>query len=83
MCVIFSSLAIAHRSSDGASILISRNFDPASRTVKKRTQADNIEDTIEKNVEGMAAMIIAEDEQRRAQELVRVPLLFFVSNHQH
>ncbi|KAF7970215.1 hypothetical protein HWV62_24740 [Athelia sp. TMB] len=52
-------------------IIKSRNFDPESRTLKKRTRADGevIEDTVEKNVEGLAQQIIQEDEQRRAQEL--------------
>lgn len=44
-----------------------------SRTLRKRNQGDDVEmeDTVEKNVEGLAENIIAEDEQRRAQELVR------------
>ena len=33
-------------------------------------------DTVEKDVEGLAEKIIAEDEQRRAMELVRVLLAF-------
>jgi coiled-coil domain-containing protein 12 len=49
-----------------------RNFDPESRTFRKRTTADDesMNDTVEKNVEGVAEMIIAEDEQRRNQDLV-------------
>lgn len=31
-----------------------------------------MEDTVEKDVEGFAEKIIAEDEQRRAQELVKL-----------
>ncbi|KIJ69082.1 hypothetical protein HYDPIDRAFT_123148 [Hydnomerulius pinastri MD-312] len=55
---------------DGDSVLLNRNFDPETRTLRKHTQNAAItEDTVEKNVEGMAEMIIAEDEQRRAQEL--------------
>ncbi|PBL00426.1 mRNA splicing factor [Armillaria gallica] len=52
-------------------IIKSRNFDPESRTLKKRTRQEDVEmeDTVEKNVEGVAEKIIAEDEQRRAQEL--------------
>lgn len=46
-----------------------RNFDPISRTLKKRTNADELEDTVEKNVKGLAEMIIAEDEEKRQQEL--------------
>ncbi|KAF9469276.1 cwf18 pre-mRNA splicing factor-domain-containing protein [Collybia nuda] len=54
-----------------APLLKGRNFDPVSRTLRKRNQGDDVEmeDTVEKNVEGMAEGIIAEDEQRRAQEL--------------
>lgn len=53
-------------------VIKSRNFDPESRTLKKRTR-DNpeaMDDTVENNVEGLAQQIIQEDEQRRAQELV-------------
>ncbi|KAA1469344.1 mRNA splicing factor [Dentipellis sp. KUC8613] len=46
-----------------------RNFDPATRTIRKRDAEDEIEDTVEKDVEGLAAQIIAEDEERRAQDL--------------
>jgi coiled-coil domain-containing protein 12 len=54
-------------------IIKSRNFDPESRTLKKRTREDDamMLDTVEKNVEGLAQKIILEDEHRRAQELVR------------
>lgn len=60
--------------SNGEALIKSRNFDPESRTLKKRTREDAaaMEDTIEKNVEGMAQMIIKDDEDRRAQELVSV-----------
>lgn len=52
-------------------MLRNRNFDPETRTLRKHTQNGRLtEDTVEKNVEGMAEMIIAEDEERRAQELV-------------
>ncbi|TFY54511.1 hypothetical protein EVG20_g9674 [Dentipellis fragilis] len=50
-------------------ILVTRNFDPATRTIRKRDAEDEIEDTVEKDVEGLAARIIAEDEERRAQDL--------------
>ncbi|KZP21201.1 mRNA splicing factor [Athelia psychrophila] len=52
-------------------VIKSRNFDPESRTLKKRVR-DNpeaMDDTVENNVEGLAQQIIQEDEQRRAQEL--------------
>ena len=64
-----------YRSGRGSeSIIKNRNFDPELRTLRKRTQADDavMEDTVEKDVEGFAEKIIAEDEQRRAQELVKL-----------
>jgi len=52
------------------SIIKGRNYDPVSRTLRKRARDDDMEqDTIEKEVEGLAEKIIAEDETRRAQEL--------------
>ncbi|TFK76222.1 mRNA splicing factor [Pluteus cervinus] len=52
------------------SILQPRNFDPASRTLKKHTADDVVmQDTVEKEVEGLAEAIIAEDEKQRAQDL--------------
>jgi hypothetical protein len=53
-------------------VIKNRNYDPESRTLKKRTRDDDaiMQDTVEKDVEGLAQNIIAEDEQRRAQELV-------------
>ncbi|EGN95549.1 hypothetical protein SERLA73DRAFT_186625 [Serpula lacrymans var. lacrymans S7.3] len=55
---------------ESLSVIRNRNFDPESRTLRKHTRNDPLlEDTVEKNVEGMAQMIIAEDEQRREQEL--------------
>lgn len=47
-----------------------RNYDPETRTLKKHEGEEN--DTVEKAVEGLAERIIAEDEERRAQDLVRV-----------
>lgn len=48
-----------------------RNFDPETRTLRKHMQNGRLtQDTVEKDVEGMAEKIIAEDEQHRAQELV-------------
>jgi cwf18 pre-mRNA splicing factor len=47
-----------------------RNFDPETRTLRKRDPTDALEDTVEKNVEGVAEQIIAEDAERRQQELV-------------
>ncbi|KAG6855959.1 hypothetical protein H0H87_009076 [Tephrocybe sp. NHM501043] len=54
---------------DDGSIIKTRNFDPDSRTVRKRNPLEATEDTVEKNVEGLAEKIITEDELRRAQEL--------------
>ncbi|KAG9318578.1 cwf18 pre-mRNA splicing factor-domain-containing protein [Chiua virens] len=52
------------------SVLLNRNFDPETRTLKKHTQNERLmQDTVEKDVEDMADTIIAEDERRRAQEL--------------
>lgn len=48
-----------------------RNFDPETRTLKKHTKATEEDDTVEKAVDGLAEKIIAEDEERRQQELVR------------
>ena len=49
-----------------------RNFNPETRTIRKRDIADaETEETVEKTVEGMAEKIIADDEKRRVQELVR------------
>ncbi|PPQ64091.1 hypothetical protein CVT24_008908 [Panaeolus cyanescens] len=51
-------------------LIKNRNFDPNSRTVKKATRDEVANgDTVENNVKGLAALIIAEDEKRRAQEL--------------
>jgi len=52
-------------------IIKNRNFDPESRTIKKRTREDDVvmTDTVEKDVEGLAEKIITEDEQRQKQEL--------------
>lgn len=49
-----------------------RNFDPETRTLRKRTADDDIEmeDTVEKNITGLVETIVAEDEAKRAQELV-------------
>ncbi|KAE9394105.1 mRNA splicing factor [Gymnopus androsaceus JB14] len=56
--------------SDGKGIIKNRNFDPESRTLKKHTAAEDVEmDTVEQNVEGLAQQVIAEDEEKRAEEL--------------
>ncbi|ESK88047.1 hypothetical protein Moror_10788 [Moniliophthora roreri MCA 2997] len=51
-------------------VIKNRNFDPETRTLKKHTSEDvEMDDTVEKNVEGLAEKIIAEDEKKRAEEL--------------
>lgn len=72
-CVVHgSATSICSRVPCSGSVLLNRNFDPETRTLRKHTQNERLtQDTVEKDVEGMAEKIIAEDEQRRAQELVR------------
>ncbi|KAF8627727.1 hypothetical protein AX15_004271 [Amanita polypyramis BW_CC] len=51
-------------------ILKTRNFDPETRTLRKRDRADEtLQDTVEKDMAGLAEQIVADDEQRRKQEL--------------
>ncbi|KAI0934662.1 hypothetical protein AcW1_006111 [Taiwanofungus camphoratus] len=62
----------ADESSDTQEPIIKhRTFDPESRTLKKHGPTDDVEmeDTVEKKVEGLAEAIIAEDAERRAQDL--------------
>ncbi|KAG9226204.1 hypothetical protein CCMSSC00406_0005115 [Pleurotus cornucopiae] len=61
----------ADEGSDNQTLLKTRNFDPESRTLRKHNKDDdvNMTDTVEKDVSGLVETIIAEDEQRRAQEL--------------
>jgi len=56
-------------------LIKNRNFDPETRTLKKRGNDEDVEmeDTVEKNVEGLAEQIIEEDAGKRAQELVCDP----------
>jgi len=61
-------------------VLKQRNFDPETRTLRKRDLADVEEDTVERNVEGVAEQIIAEDEERRQQELVRASFRSPIAN---
>ncbi|KAI0362653.1 mRNA splicing factor [Trametes cingulata] len=48
-----------------------RSFDPNTRSLKKHTPEEDaqMEDTVEHQVEGLAEKIIAEDAERRAQDL--------------
>jgi len=48
-----------------------RNFDPETRQAVK--DRPDVQDTVEKEVAGLAEEIIAEDEERRAEELVSTP----------
>jgi len=51
-------------------ILTTRNFDPETRTLRKRTREDgDQDDTVEKDIAGLAEKIVAEDEKRRAEDL--------------
>lgn len=52
-----------------------RNYDPDSGTARKHARVDE-EDTVEKQVEGMAERVIAEDAIKRAEELVSFIVLF-------
>ncbi|WVQ63162.1 hypothetical protein V865_006567 [Kwoniella europaea PYCC6329] len=48
-----------------------RNYDPETRTLRKRgkEEENDNDDTVEKNVEGLAEQIIKEDEEKRKEEL--------------
>lgn len=47
-----------------------RNYDPETRQLRRHTEGD-VTDTVEQVVDGLAEKIIAEDAERRNQELVR------------
>ena len=55
-------------------LIKNRNFDPETRTLKKRGNDEDVEmeDTVEKNIEGLAEQIIEEESGKRAQELVSI-----------
>ncbi|KIM28902.1 hypothetical protein M408DRAFT_23546 [Serendipita vermifera MAFF 305830] len=55
-------------SNKAVSLLSQRNFDPETRTLR-RADARAIEDTVEKNVDGLADEILAADKQRQEAEL--------------
>jgi coiled-coil domain-containing protein 12 len=62
-----SIILIRHRDS----VLLSRNYDPETRTLKKHSRNEDLAtDTVEKAVEGVAEKIIAEEELQRNRELV-------------
>lgn len=49
-----------------------RNYDPETGTARKHARTDD-DDTVEKQVEGLAEKAILQDEIQRAQELVSHP----------
>jgi coiled-coil domain-containing protein 12 len=73
VCCAFNSLSYSLViSSSAESEFKPRNFDPETRTIKKRTRDDDVEmqDTVEKDIANMAEEIIQEDKARQAQDLV-------------
>jgi coiled-coil domain-containing protein 12 len=58
----------AHR--EAGNIISFRNYDPQTKTIKKGGLRE-VQDTVEKEVEGVAQKIIEEDNARRVQDLVR------------
>ena len=77
---VASDLVVAyfteHTVWENSPLIKNRNFDPESRMLKKHNLDDPVmEDTLEIKAHGMAAQIIADDEKRRAQELVCYPVL--------
>ncbi|KAL7422694.1 hypothetical protein Q5752_001985 [Cryptotrichosporon argae] len=46
-----------------------RNYDPETRQLRQREAGEGGDDTVEKNVEGLAEAILAEDEEKREEEL--------------
>lgn len=55
-------------------VLSRRNFDPQTRTLRKRALVDDPEDTVEKKAVDLLQQAIADDESRRVQELVRTKI---------
>ena len=56
------------------SLIKNRNFDPESRTLRKLNPVNDqiLQDSVEKNVDGLAEEIIEADKERRAHDLVRI-----------
>lgn len=50
-----------------------RNFDPETGLARKHARTEE-EETVEKQTDGLADQVIAQDEQARAQDLVRIML---------
>ncbi|KAI0658798.1 mRNA splicing factor [Cubamyces menziesii] len=63
--------AVDEANVDAEPVVKHRSFDPTTRTLKKHTPDEDaqMEDTVEHQVEGLAEKIIAEDAERRAQDL--------------
>lgn len=76
------ALVLIHLSEN---VIKNRNFDPESRTLRKRTKDTDVamDDTVEKDIEGLAEKIIAQDEHRRAQELVGAACLLSIHPPTH
>ncbi|GAA5896465.1 hypothetical protein JCM5296_000673 [Sporobolomyces johnsonii] len=53
---------------DKSAVFKFRNYDPDTGTLRKHARTDE-EDTVEKQVEGLADQVIAQDEHTRAQDL--------------
>lgn len=54
-----------------------RNFDADARKVRKKKDVSEEDDTVEKQIAGLADMIIADDEVKREQELVSTCVVCF------
>ncbi|KAI0371686.1 mRNA splicing factor [Pilatotrama ljubarskyi] len=63
--------AVDEASAESEPVIKHRSFDPNTRSLKKHTPEEDaqMEDTVEHQVEGLAEKIIAEDAERRAQDL--------------
>ncbi|KAI0819082.1 mRNA splicing factor [Irpex lacteus] len=54
----------------GEPVIKHRTYDPETKTLKKHVAEGDVEmDTVEKHIDGLAEQIIAEDAERRTQEL--------------
>jgi cwf18 pre-mRNA splicing factor len=73
VCVFTRAYANSSRTSRGEAndVLSNRNFDPQTRTLRKHQADTEMEDTVEKNVQGLAEHILVQDEAKRAQDLVK------------
>jgi len=61
---------VSREGKNAVSLLSQRNFDPNTRTLR-RVDANEIDDTVEKNIDGMVQSILEADKQRQDAELVR------------